>query len=266
MSLVAITAGRGSRGVTAATLALGAVWPRPPLLAECDADGGSLAASFGLSPTPGLLSLASAARRELDPAAVTAHTQTVLGGLDVLLAPPTAEQAEGLGRFWPTLAPMLGALDIDVLADCGRLRPHSPTLELLRRADLVVLLAEPTPDGLEQLRGRLAALEAAGLRPTVVLRGERPYTSVEAQAWLAGEGLAAPVAGVLADDKRRVAELLAGEPGWRRRLHRSLLLRSARVIAEQLRERLDATEPAPSAHALPAARPAHSELAGEVDR
>jgi MinD-like ATPase involved in chromosome partitioning or flagellar assembly len=265
MSLVAITAGRGSRGVTTAALALGAAWPEPPLVAECDPDGGSLAASFGLPPTPGLLSLASTARREVDPAVVAAHTQTVLGGLEVLLAPPTAEQAEGLGRFWPTLAPMLGGLDRDVLADCGRLRPRSGVLELLRRADLVVVLAQPTPDGLEQLRGRLVALEAAGLRASVVLRGERPYTRAEVASWLAGEGVAATVAGVLADDQRRVAELLAGEPGWRHRLDRSLLLRSARTLAEELHHGL-ASEGGSPATALHVPGPAEVELAEEPGR
>src|SRR6266702_505764 len=56
MSLVAVAAGKGSRGVTTAALALAAVWPqqRRVLLAECDPAGGSLGVRFGLRPVPGL--------------------------------------------------------------------------------------------------------------------------------------------------------------------------------------------------------------------
>src|SRR6266700_3629649 len=69
MALVAIAADKGAPGVTTASLALATVWPRPVLLAECDAAGGDLfyrlpAADGGrLDPQRGLLSLAVAARR-----------------------------------------------------------------------------------------------------------------------------------------------------------------------------------------------------------
>ena len=49
MSLIAVAAGKDSRGVTTTALALAAVWPRARavLLAECDPSGGSLAARYG---------------------------------------------------------------------------------------------------------------------------------------------------------------------------------------------------------------------------
>ena len=59
MSLVVVSAGKGSPGVTTTALALSAVWPRPALLMECDPAGGDLpyfmpAADGGvLSPTRG---------------------------------------------------------------------------------------------------------------------------------------------------------------------------------------------------------------------
>ena len=242
MSLVALAAGRGSRGVTTATLALAATWPAPALVAECDPAGGSLAALFGLQPLPGMLSLATAARHGLDPAAVGAHVRLVPVGLPALIGPSRAEQAEGLARTWGTVAPVLARLpDADVLADCGRVGPHPPTLELLRHADVVVLVAEPHPDGLEQLKDRAIALAAAlsatqtdrhPWRMAVLLLGERPDPLGEVQAWRAEQRLAVEVVGALADEPRAAA-MLTGMPG-RGDLRRSLLLRSARTVAAQL--------------------------------
>jgi MinD-like ATPase involved in chromosome partitioning or flagellar assembly len=242
MSLVALAAGRGSRGVTTATLALAATWPTAALVAECDPAGGCLAARFGLEPLPGMLSLASAARHGLDAAMVNAHVRPLPVGLPALIGPTRAEQADALSRLWPSIAPVLGRLpDVDVLADCGRVGPHAPTLELLRHADLAVLVAEPTLDGLEQLKDRLAALAAALTDPArrvpvlaVLLLGDRPYPPGEVEAWLAHQRLAVGPVGALAEDPRAAARL-AGVPG-RGDLRRSLLLRSARAAAERLHQ------------------------------
>src|SRR5262245_25103143 len=90
MALIAVAADKGSPGVTTSSVALAAVWPRPVLLAECDPAGGDLiyrlpAASGGqLDVRRGLLSLAVAARRGLQPQQVWEHTQKLHGGLDVL--------------------------------------------------------------------------------------------------------------------------------------------------------------------------------------
>jgi hypothetical protein len=244
MSLVALAAGRGSRGVTTATLALAATWPRAAVVAECDAAGGCLAAWFGMEPLPGMLSLASAARHGLDPAMVGAHVRPLPVGLPALIGPTRAEQAEALARLWPSIAPVLARLlEVDVLADCGRVGPHAPTLELLRHADLVVVVAEPTLDGLEQLKDRLTGLAAALIGPArrvpnlaVLLLGDRPYPPGEVEAWLAGQHLVVGEVAVLADDPRAAAKL-GGVPG-RGDLHRSLLLRSARAAAERLHQRV----------------------------
>ena len=40
MALIAVAADKGAPGVTTASVALAAVWPRPVLLAECDPAGG----------------------------------------------------------------------------------------------------------------------------------------------------------------------------------------------------------------------------------
>jgi MinD-like ATPase involved in chromosome partitioning or flagellar assembly len=236
VSVIALGAGKGSRGVTTAALALAAVWPvhRRVLLAECDPFGGSLAVRFRVTPTPGLVSLGSVGRRSLGSEDVWSHVQTLPGSdrLEVLLAPVRAEQSLALGRLWAALPQALAGLDADVLADCGRLAPGSPVEPLLRAADVVVLVCTPTPEGVLQLQGRIRALAAHGVRPRVVLVGERPYGTHEIQALLDAE-TPAEVIGVLAYDQRAAA-LLDGVPGKERHLVRSLLICSAREVAERL--------------------------------
>ena len=236
MTVIALAAGKGSRGVTTAALALAAVWPaeRRLLLAECDPSGGSLAVRFRLRPTPGLLSLGSVGRRSLEAADVWSHVQALPGAdrLEVLLAPVHAEQSLALGRLWSALPRALAGLDADVLADCGRLVPGSPVEPLLRAADLVVLACTPTPEGALQLQGRIRALAVQGVRPRVLLVGQRPYGTREVQSLLEAES-PAEVIGALAHDQAG-AGLLDGRPGTERQLARSLLIRSARECAERL--------------------------------
>ncbi|MCP9979875.1 hypothetical protein [Actinomadura madurae] len=92
MALIALAADKGAPGVTTAAVALGAVWPRPVLVAECDQAGGDLvyrlpAASPAdgdgdggmLNPSRGLLSLAATARRGLRPDQIAEHCQRLAG-------------------------------------------------------------------------------------------------------------------------------------------------------------------------------------------
>src|SRR5258708_38668095 len=87
MALIAVAADKGSPGVTTSAVALAAVWPRPVLLAECDPAGGDIvyrlpgADGTRLDPRRGLLSLAVAARRGLQPSQVGGHAQKLHGGL-----------------------------------------------------------------------------------------------------------------------------------------------------------------------------------------
>ena len=62
MSMVALASAKGAPGVTTTAVALGAVWPRRVLVAECDPAGGDLAARFRLPPEPNLVALGMAAR------------------------------------------------------------------------------------------------------------------------------------------------------------------------------------------------------------
>ena len=42
MGLLAVASAKGSPGVTTTSMLLAALWPRPSLVAECDASGGSI--------------------------------------------------------------------------------------------------------------------------------------------------------------------------------------------------------------------------------
>jgi hypothetical protein len=203
------------------------VWPaeRKVLLAELDPAGGDLVARFGLSPDPGLVQLGAGFRYALSAEEVWSHTQTLAGGVPVLVGPATAQQGHALGPLWEHLGPVLAALPgTDVIADCGRLDPHSPAEEIVRSAHLVMLVARPTLEGVAHLRALLAA-RVSDAPVGVVLVGEQPYSGEEVEA-----ATGVKVVGAVARDER-AALLLNGEPGKAAVLNRSALLRSARGIA-----------------------------------
>ncbi|WP_231335285.1 hypothetical protein [Actinomadura graeca] len=278
MALIALAADKGAPGVTTAAVALGAVWPRPVLVAECDQAGGDLvyrlpaAAPSGdgdrdggmLNPSRGLLSLAATARRGLRPEQVAEHCQRLVGGLDVLVGITNAEQAQAMTWLWGPLGrAFAGLAPVDVIADCGRLGADTPLTDLLREADQVVLLTRATLEQVAHLRERVAALtaELRGGPPVgvLVLADPRDFRGsiAEVDRIVAGavhrgrapdavEPAGPPpaqvtVLGGLALDPKG-AELLSGS--WGGRLDRSLLIRSAREVAADLAGRL---RPAPAA-------------------
>ena len=71
MALITVASAKGSPGVTTTSLAMGALWPRQVLVAECDAAGADIplrmSAEDGgvLDAERGLLSLAAAGRKGL---------------------------------------------------------------------------------------------------------------------------------------------------------------------------------------------------------
>jgi hypothetical protein len=267
VALIALAADKGAPGVTTTAVALGAVWPRPVLVAECDQAGGDLvyrlpaASDDGrhnamLNPSRGLLSLAATARRGLRPEQIGEHCQRLVGGLDVLAGITSAEQAQGMTWLWGPLGrAFAGLAPVDVLADCGRLGAGSPLLDLMREADMVVLLCRATLEQVAHLRERVTALakELPGGPPIgiVVLADPRDFRGsvAEVDRIVAGSQLPATVLGGFALDPKG-AEMLRGR--WGGRLDRSLLIRSAREVAGNLVGRLSASPRGPQ----PADRPA----------
>jgi MinD-like ATPase involved in chromosome partitioning or flagellar assembly len=230
MSLVALCSVHGSPGVTTTALALAGAWPeeRRYLLVEADPFGGVVAARFRLGDTPGLASLAAVARRGLDSEVLWQHAQQLPGGVPVVVGPPSADHAHAVLR---DLAPYLAkwCIDnpgVDVIADCGRLGPGAPNLELVLRADAALVATRPTADQLRPAAYRARSLEATGA-PVRLLIGDIPYGPEEVATTLQ-----LGVAGVMAWDSQ-AAEALGGGVGFRD-VRRSLLARSAAALAESL--------------------------------
>jgi MinD-like ATPase involved in chromosome partitioning or flagellar assembly len=241
MSVIALASAKGAPGVTTAAVALGAVWPRRALVVEADPAGGDLAARFHLPPEPNLLSLGILARRgQLGAEELWAHTQRLPRGLEMLAGVRAAEQARALGRLWSLLPGALSELDADALVDCGRLAPATLAEDIIRAADVALLLCRPTVEGVLHVGDRLEALGRLGVAAEVVLLGERPFDRAKVQGALAANGITARVRGVLADDAR-AAGMLTGQAGSERWLQRvSPLIRSARGLADDLTEQLPA--------------------------
>jgi hypothetical protein len=218
--------------VTTTLLAVAAAWPaeREVVVLELDPAGGDIAVRYGLATEPGLVSLAAAARREPSPETLREHVQRLPGGLPVIVAPTSAEQAQAAlrvlaERFEHVLRTDSG---IDVLADCGRLGPVSPAEPVARGAAVTLLVARPTASEVAHLRGRVDALRSAHCQVGLLLIGGRPYGPDEVSAVLG-----VPVLGVLADDPNG-ARLLGGRASGPRALRRSPLMTSAADVAARV--------------------------------
>jgi hypothetical protein len=248
MALIAVAADKGAPGVTTTAVALGAVWPRPVLLAECDPSGGDLlyrlpaAGGARLDSRRGLLSLAVAARRGLQPAQVWEHAQKLHGGLDVLVGVAAAEQGAGLELLWGPVGRVLAALpQADVIADCGRLGVDGPVYDLLAQASSIVLLSGASLAEVVRLRERAASVAAALQRrgrarvvtDVVIVADYKDFKTVIADVGQALQQSGAParvVGGIAYEPKS--AEQLRGE--WSGRLDKSMFVRTARAIAADL--------------------------------
>jgi hypothetical protein len=254
MTLIALAADKGSPGVTTSAVALAAVWPRRALYAECDPHGGDLVyrmpAEHGgpLDPNQGLVSLAVDARRGFDASILPQHTQRLRGGLEILVGLGNADQAHGMAGLWTPLARALdrfGELPYgaDVIADCGRIGPDSPTVELLAQAGLVLLVARVEAEQIAHVRDRANSLSArlhatqgsavSLARPPIGIVLIAPPGQARQAAKQVGDLLAATTAGaevlgVIAYDEAGAAALNGRGRG---RVDKALLTRTARELA-----------------------------------
>lgn len=278
MALVALLADKGAPGVTTSAMVLAAVWPQRVVLAECDVAGGDLpyrlpaAGGRPLAQDRGMLSLASAVRSPLGPEAVWEHTQELDGGLPVLVGPTTPEQARAMAAAWTPISGMLAGLpETDVIADCGRVLGDTPVLPVLRRASLILMVARVSVEGVAHLRHGLVSVARAAnaqhssgasvLQRTAVLLiadGRRTRECAgEVHAVLAAiPGLGdVPVLGVISEDPGG-ARGLSGQ--WDKRLNRSGLVTSGRVVAQAAHSRLHAQPVSSAAEAFSNAGPART--------
>lgn len=235
--LVAVCSLKGSPGVTTFAVALAARWPTQTrcVLVECDPSGGDVATRFGVASSPGLVSLAAAARRSSDPELLWQHTQALPGGLSVVAAPPGADQAlaalaavapEGSGGAG-VLHLAASASDTVVIADCGRVDPTSAVLPIVRGADVMLLLSRAHAEDLVHLATRLNTVGRWSPRPGLLLVGEG-YSAAEVS-----RELGVPAMGRIPED-RQAAAVLCGRPGGRGGSARSGLGYSALAVARAL--------------------------------
>jgi hypothetical protein len=235
--LIAVCSLKGSPGVTTWSIALAARWPAPayPVLAECDPSGGSVAARFSLRPAPGLVSLTAAARRDTTAGLLWAHTQSLPGGLPVVVAPPGADYARAaLGTLTDARRQAVSVLRAGtsrpgsvVIADCGRLDSTSPAVPIAREADRLLLLVRSRADDLAHLAAGLSMVDLWAMRPGLLLvGGGYPASEVSRE-------LGIPVLGQIPHDERG-ARALTGLAGPSRGPDRSELGAAAAKVAHAL--------------------------------
>jgi hypothetical protein len=232
VSLICVGSVRSAPGATTLGVLMAAAWPpdRPVVLVESDPDGGVVAARFGIGRDPGLASLAAALRSGPPPVEVVWDcAQRLPGGLAVIPAYESADVVSTTLRdAGSRLASWCSAAEgIDLIADCGRLRPGSPADPLLDVADAVLIVTRPRTDELYSAMDRVRGLGESQHLAGLVLVGDKPYGRDEVVAQLG-----VPVVGVVAEDRRGADVLWNG--GSDRALRTSPLARTTRLLAEQV--------------------------------
>ena len=257
--MIAVVSVKGSPGVTTLCLALAACWPDPAaaIMVEADPAGGDVAMRFGLAPSPGLLSLAAAARgragtrgeggaRPAEGAElVWRHAQALPGNVPVVAAPPDAGRARGAlavlaapdraaGLNLGPLRAVAAHPGAVLVVDCGRVDEGSPVMPVLRSADVMVVLSGAGADDLAHLARRIPEIGAWSRDPVLLLTG-----GGHSIAAVARELGVTPLARVPHDP--RGAAVLRGHRSvlrWHRSgPRRSVLGQSAREIADALAAR-----------------------------
>lgn len=244
MKVLALGSAKSSPGVTTSALALAVTWPEPVPVTVIEADpaGGDLAAWLELPGQPGLVSLAAAGRRVLDPELFDAHLQAVPGSerVTVLCGPVSAEQAHAaLSTLRDRLVDAARQRPGVVLVDCGRLDPSSPALRAFEQADARALACRPSVAAVHHLQARVRSLPVTDVSLLAV--GDHPYPPDELAT---ATGL--PLLGALPFDARAADTLGDGPALSPRALARSSLVRAARALAESLAPRVPADPPAPA--------------------
>lgn len=262
--LLAVASFKGSPGVTTFSVALAACWPAPvrTVLVEVDPSGGDVTTRFCLPSSPGLLSLAAAARGSADPGLLWQHTQALPGGLLAVTAPPDADLTQGaVLTLMSDSSSATGLLrasahrpGVVVIADCGRVDHASAAMSVVREADVLLLLTRAHADDLAHLARRLPAAGRWTPRPVLLLVGDG-YSTADV-----GRELGVIPLGRIPHDPRGAAVLCGRDSrSWwsRSRPSRSALGRFAHKIATELESR-GATPPTVSlvngtgpAHGLP---------------
>lgn len=222
-----------SCGVTTMAVALARCWPAEHrLLVEADPAGGTVAAWAGLAAEPGLVSLATAARRSADPDLVLEHGQPLVDSTVVLCAPPSSERARSALTMADGVLSQLERVEADVVVDCGRLDPAASNLERFESCDLRVLVSRPRLGDLHALATWCEAQEDRLGDLRLLLIGPGPYRVQEI-----ADAVGLDVVGQLPWDPDG-AEAVAMLSARSRRFRTMPLVRAVRSLTDGLATRL----------------------------
>jgi hypothetical protein len=250
MALYCVISPGGSPGVTTTALALALRWPHEVVLAECDPAGqrvlpGFLAERLHSSPGPGLLGLAMALDQPgTDPqgaARVEDFTLPLSGRGRAWLLPGIRDPRHAPQLNWPLLAEAFirSSTDsgVDVIADLGRAGGADTPTELLRRADVVVMVLGRSLAQVYAAYPRLEALQTISAHRTRVglcLIDSGRYSTAEIRKALFG----LPVLAELPHAPSDARVLSDGEP-QRLSFRTSLFMRATSGLGEAMRQMAD---------------------------
>lgn len=239
MTVVSLVSAKHSPGTTIAALGLAYTWAarESTVLIELDRDGGDLVAMCDLTHDgPGVLSLAAAGRHIDSEVDLESHCQEFGGHrLSVIPGAQLPTQMDSAIELLDRRATSLTRTDHSLIIDGGRFRSTATIQTVVRQSDLVLIVMRPNVVECHAVAARLNDLRAIDSEIALLLVGERPYGSSEVEA-----ALQAPVAGVLADDKRGVESFLAAPDS--KFSKSSPFLRSVCGIADHLCNHLNQSE------------------------
>nr|WTB08962.1 hypothetical protein OG546_34945 [Streptomyces antimycoticus] len=239
--LIAVGSIKGSPGVTTAVLALAAAWPERadggvrPVVVEADVSGGDLAVRFGVPHTPGLLDVATSARKER-PGSLLGATTELPFGVRVVASPAGGRACSEAVRLVAEYVQRLLLGDEGdrgtVVLDVGRI---SEDVEgLLEAAEAVVLVARGGADALAHAYAYLAEAGARAERYVLAVVGPCPYAAGEITATLgisrvvflpwdtkAADALGGKARLVLRTSGWRALQLMTAARGWAGQLNGS---------------------------------------------
>jgi len=246
--IIGVCSRKGCPGVTTLATALALAWPGETVLLEADPWGAVLPFRLHppgmrfLAPEPMVLSLALAARTSAGGTDLIRYTQQTSLGVKVIPGPVTDPDRAVLRPMWSLVAEQVRSWPGTVVADLGRLHSGDEGLELAAAADVVLVMAEHSVDGLFHAREAATHLKRVlddgsrgRHRVGVVIRaGHRQQDEAleEVTRLLQAVGSPVPVTGWVADDPAGVAELLTGRDS--KRLRGSALMGSVEDLIARM--------------------------------
>lgn len=231
---------RGSPGVTNFLVMLGYIWQRESILIEADLAGGVLAARYNLlQGNPGLLNLITKYRRTSDIRSIKESFQYLPGGMPVVVASGKSSTIENLINALPLLDIREAMPEIDIFIDMGRMDISLCPPNLLKAANLLILVVHPYFEQLDNLLLQISEFEMHKVQVGVVIaatpeNSKIEYSKAEIDTTLKSiSNGKAFVLGELAYDRKAAHECFLKGPGARVN-KKSLLSKSVKTLSQNI--------------------------------